>query len=465
MRIDENTEADTKSSGINSAYTSGDDTIDQFVHRKTETTINKDLISEFTDSSNNKPKYKKHNFPQLIGAIILIIAIVLGSVVVALDFKGRGVKAGEEYYKTLSTEIVDTDEVADDGKLKKYQALYTINNDMLGYIKLPTSDYGYPVVSQKTKHSKDMGFYTKTLFSLKSNKLGTVYTPSSIGDTLPSLCILHGSADGGMFGSLNNYLQEDFLIENPIIEFDTLYKEGKWAVFSAFSYKGEEPFLIERHSFLSDQLFFKYILSYYDNSAYKIDVDANASDNILVLVGTKGNKKTVVAARLLRDGEDENNITKRVEIKEETEKKPSKKPQDASSKTESVIETVTSNISTGKPKKAVSKVTDNHLVQTGLTTDMDKTAKVEVNNVVTMIGVIGMDKTGAKHVIKDTLGLPVEFKGIYSAEKINTIINQSVADGAEISTDNPVVLTYSLGIKDGKALVPDLIGQAKAQAE
>ena len=463
VRIDETPEADKKANSINSAYTSGDDTIDQFVHRKTETTINKDLIVEFTDSGYSRASHSKPKTTKLIVSIVLIIAIVLGSIAVALINRGHGIKAGEEYYKTLAGEISNTDKTNEDGMLLKYEPLKKMNEDMVGYITLPKSDYGYPVV---TEANIEKGFYQNHLFSLSENKLGTIYTSLDTLNSENKLCIFYGNASGsGMFGSLKKYLSSEFLSENPTITFDTLYSSGEWAVFSAFTFKGDEPFLIDRQSFLNDQLFNKYINNYYDNSKNKIDVDATAHDRIIVLVGVDGGKKTVVAARLLRENETATNLSKRVIVKAEEKEDTSSTESKTDGKTSSVIETLTSSITSSSPKKVVSKVDNNHLVQTGLTTDMDKTAKVEVNNVVTMINVIGMDKAGAKHVVKDTLGLNVEFRGENAADKINTIINQSVAEGAEISTDNTVILTYSLGIANGKALVPDLIGQAKAQAE
>ena len=335
------TENTSKEGGIKSGYTSGDDTIDRFVHRKTDTTINKHLISEFT-GKNDYENAKKRPKAKAIIAVLVCLALVLSSLAIAFSVKSQGLKRGEEYYKTLTH---------DDGELQN------INGDYVGYITLPTLNYGYPVVSA---NSKEKGFYENHLFSLESNKLGTPYTSSNITDGEAKLTIVYANAQGsGMFGVLNNYLNKQFIAENPTLKFDTINGGGEWAVFSAFSFKGDEPFFIERHSFLNNDLFFSYILNYYDNSKQKIDVDANADDNILVLVGANGNTKTVVALRLLRQGETAESLTKRAEVQkpEKTESTSSKKPnKTTSSLTSSIIETVTSNIST--PKKVVSKVTN-----------------------------------------------------------------------------------------------------------
>ena len=88
-----------------------------------------------------------------------------------------------------------------------------------------------------------------------------------------------------------------------------------------------------------------------------------------------------------------------------------------------------------------------------------------MDNIVTMVNVVGSHKDTAKNIVENTLGLNVTFKKVESDKKKNIVVEQSVASGAEVSADVTVVLSISKGVGEGKTLVPELIGTHKDTAE
>ena len=376
-------------------------------------------------------------------------------------------------YSSIAEKVSNSQKVMKNGKLEKYEALYEINSDLGGFIYLPQQKEGFPFVKPQNESEE---FYKNHLFNLKSNKYGTPYTKTELdknGDN--PLIVIFGNSFGDnlLLGEIKNYLDEDYAKENKILNFSTIYGSGVYTVFSAFQFSGEEPFLIDRQSFLNDKLFSDYGENLYKNSQIDMNVHLNTQDKLLVFVAEAKDKTYVLAARMLRAEETEDYIIEKAEetISDKTEDKvtssvsSSKKEPSKDNKDEETDNIVVSKPSSTSNKKPASQNLSGRIEQTGLTDNLDKTVQVEVNNVVTMLDLVGTDKTTAKSIVSSMLGLDVEFKNVESTEKRNTIIDQSVAPDAEVSTDVKVILYVSAGLSKGKTLVPELIGNLESTAE
>ena len=391
----------------------------------------------------NKPR---KNSAVKITAIILAVLIALGGGAYAfLTFCKKDSK-GEEYYKNLYSKISDGED--------KYSALAVINPEFTGYLTLPEKSYGYPVVSSESGADS----YAERLFDKSESACGTLYTKAKAEGNFPDITVIHGNAyDGLMLSSVEKYLDGSYRENYPTISYDIAEKSGKWVVFSAFSCD-KEPFLIDRRSFLTTDLKNNYILSMYDNSAYSADIDAEASDPLLVVVA-EGEKNTVLAARLVREGEVDG-FDSRVERTATVASLP-----DNYEKEEEEEQDKLPDLSKFEFKMPELKKPTAYKEQTGLLKNTDKTVKVKISNKVEMQNFVGMDKNRAYGIAESALGLKVTLVGEVSSKKKDTVISQSVSSGAVITTDVPLTLTYSKGVDSGKTIVPDLVGCSKSEAE
>ena len=168
---------------------------------------------------------------------------------------------------------------------------------------------------------KDNTFFLNHDATGKKNSNGAIFLDSGIFlTTRPYTMILYGHnmKSGNMFGRLKKYKESAYFYKHRIITFDSLYEDGKYAVFAvmemdttlgaarwydlwslnADSYTEREEAIraLERRSVISSAL------------------DVQADEQILLLVTCLDGdtERLVVAARRLREGETENNLMIRI---------------------------------------------------------------------------------------------------------------------------------------------------------
>ena len=421
-------------------------------------TMHPELLDSLGESQDNSPAPNKKGIKTAIKIIIPLVICLCATLFAYFKISQVGNECDKEYNAIYET-------VLDKGK-DRFAYLQDINKDTVGFIDFGNS--GYPVVKPQ---ENDEDYYKDHLFSGKVNRYGTLYTNSELEESgFPTVTTIYGNGtDSRMLGSIKKFQKTNDTYS--FINFDSLTDNGVWVLFSAFKFKDDEPFLLDRLSFLNEKLENEYIRNFYDNSNVEFDVDAVAGDKFLVLIANDKDSTHVAAFRLLREGETKDNITPRIEevISDKVESEESsntaskeEKPSNASSKGNTTSATPQSKPNTDT-KPTVNS--EKRYEQTGLTDNMDKTVKVDVAPVVTMSNVVGMTKSAAVSLLENTLGFPVKIVEQESTVKRGEVIAQSVAGGAEISTDNTVTLTVSIGLSGGKTLVPDLIGLSEATAE
>ncbi len=425
-------------------------------------TMHPELLDSMAITQESAPEPAKSGVKT---ALKIIIPIVLCLVLIGVVFFVHTLSARE-----LNRYFDEYDAIyqnVQNDKDNRFTYLKGLNSDVAGFIELDGD--GYPIVKPQ---ENDEEYYKSHLFSGASNRYGTLYTNSNVEESgFPDIMAIHCNGKDSRILDYVKHLQQNCKCFGPhCLNFDSLTDNGEWALFSAFNFKGEEPFLIDRLGFLNEKLQDEYINNLYANSKRDFRVDVAAGDKLLVLIVNDGNRTHVAAFRLLREGETKDDVTPRIEEtisdkveseqSSDTESKESKpsanssKQSTTSSKTESTTQKDNTPINTEKRYE-----------QTGLTDNMDKTVKVDVAPVVTMSNVVGMTKSAAVSLLEDTLGFPVKIVEQESNVKRGEVIAQSVAGGAEISTDNTITITVSIGLSGGKTLVPDLIGLSAATAE
>ena len=96
--------------------------------------------------------------------------------------------------------------------LPQYQALYTQNSDLAGWIQIDGTNINYPVMQSK----QNPDFYLKHNFEKANSPHGCPYVQASCDLQTPSDNILvygHNMKDGTMFSDLLQYKRESFWLQ------------------------------------------------------------------------------------------------------------------------------------------------------------------------------------------------------------------------------------------------------------
>lgn len=199
----------------------------------------------------------------------------------------------------------------------KFAELYAQNNDLAGWITISGTNINYPVMhTDKMKGSDD--YYLRTDFNKKYSRYGSIFAErtNNLGYMTESKNItLYGhnmKDDSTMFGQLLRYSNLEFYKKHPLITFDTLYRDGKWKIFSVIITNStpEENngyvFDYRKSDFTSDEQFLYWANEVKKRSIINTPVQIEASDEILTLQTCTyefDNARYVVFARRVRSGE------------------------------------------------------------------------------------------------------------------------------------------------------------------
>ena len=133
---------------------------------------------------------------------------------------------------TDGTVSVET-EVVEREVLEPYKTLYEQNNDMVGWLEIPSTRLKYPVLQTP----EDPNYYLYRNFDGADSDWGAIYAWGSADINAPSDNITmfgHNMKDGSMFATLNNYVNKYYWDDNSLIIFDTLYEYHTYKIFAAF---------------------------------------------------------------------------------------------------------------------------------------------------------------------------------------------------------------------------------------
>lgn len=167
---------------------------------------------------------------------------------------------------------------------------------------------------------KDNSYYLDHDALGRKNANGAIFLDESIPllprpDTL--ILYGHNMKSGNMFGRLKKYEESAYFFRHQILGFDSLYEEGKYAVFAVFRMDTVpgSPGWFNLWSTLTDQAAAREaaIRKMEGRSACASVVDVQAEDQLLLLVTCLDGEteRLVVAARRLRKNETENSLTLR----------------------------------------------------------------------------------------------------------------------------------------------------------
>ena len=165
---------------------------------------------------------------------------------------------------------------------------------------------------------KDNTFFLNHDAMGKKNSNGAIFIDEDTNLlTRPYTVILYGHnmKSGNMFGKLRKYRDSGYLYENLIISFDSLYEEGKYAVFAVmdFSTLPEKSGWFNLWSLASnDKAEREEAIQMLEmRSIHGSVLDVSPDEQLLLLLTCEGDEdeRLMVAARRLRDGETETSLT------------------------------------------------------------------------------------------------------------------------------------------------------------
>ena len=212
------------------------------------------------------------------------------------------------------------------GIQQSFRTLYAANNDVVGWIRVNNTSIDYPVVKGHETSNASPEYERKNFYG-ETSRRGSIWmdyrnrvAPSVNG--LSKVTVIYGhhlSTDACIFAELEKYMDVAFYKQNPVIEFNTIYKNYKWKVIGCIVTNADpedddgrlfyywDPYIkdAETLGYVNEVL----IRSYFRNPA----VDVVPTDKLLCLSTctfimnryTYKEMRCVVVARMVRDGESE----------------------------------------------------------------------------------------------------------------------------------------------------------------
>ncbi len=260
----------------------------------------------------------------LVGAYLLLDFYVLDPMKNQSDMTDiQNVFYEEQQPETTIDELGNTVVATPDEKpVKNWKGLNKINKEIVGWVKLDKTKIDYPVLFHKGD-SAESQFYLYKNYKKEYSDFGSIFLDYRCAEGTDSKhVILHGhnmGSDDSMFGSLIQYARykgwvqgnTKFYKSAPVVKFDTPELEAEWVVFAVMkidvSNENKAIFNYLLGDFSSDAQFMNFIYNIKERSYLNVPVPINENDRILTLSTCSyetDNMRTVVVARMVREGED-----------------------------------------------------------------------------------------------------------------------------------------------------------------
>ncbi len=277
-------------------------------------------------------KYKGDIIRRIVLVVSLIVIVVSSGILVntyviePYKYKKNESVISDTIEHDVTGTVDDMEKDDDDdteypsGMLAKYKQLYAINNDLKGWISIPSLEINLPIAQ-----GADNDYYLHRNIYKKWTNYGVPFFDYRITDlkNLPKNTVVYGHNmhyDDYIFGLLENYREPDGFKSAPVIECNTIYGDHVWFVYAAFitnSAASQDNGYVFPYNFIdiSDAKFSEYIQEIDKRKFYTTGVDINPTDKILTLstccYDFEGGR-LVVVARLKRDDEPATVDTSRV---------------------------------------------------------------------------------------------------------------------------------------------------------
>lgn len=223
-----------------------------------------------------------------IALVIILLALALYSGINAGYYLHDGY-INKDLNENLRSEFYELDEggvgkssteAYDDVYNGKFTSLKEINDDTVGWIRIPGTRIDYPVV----KNDNNI-YYLKHGFDKNKSKRGSIfmdYRNSGSGRDLNTCIYGHNMKDGSMFGDLIKYKDAAFFHDHPFIEYETEKGATVWRIFSVYVYREQDDFF--NLEFENQDEYGEYILDCAKRSVHDADIDILKDDVMMTLL-------------------------------------------------------------------------------------------------------------------------------------------------------------------------------------
>ena len=192
-------------------------------------------------------------------------------------------KALEQLSPTPESSAAAQDEDSPPQIFPEAQELLGQNADLVGMV-------GFGDMTLYVCQSEDNYYYASHRFDGSEDKAGMIYMDyrCSILPTSDNIVLYgHNMRDGSRFGTLNRFESVDYLLENPIVRFASLYEVNDYHPIAVFYTSADESsaeyFDFARIHFSDEADFDRYISAVKAKSLYYIPTAAQYGDQLLTL--------------------------------------------------------------------------------------------------------------------------------------------------------------------------------------
>lgn len=287
-----------------------------------------DTDKEKTGEENTVPKKKRNFFTGLfpckgdptsekIRKIIFLVAFVMliATMVYLVRYFAEGWRQNQINNEAAAVwDSSDSMQKNADGIFIGFESLMAANSDIKAWLKVDGTNINNPVY-QTTNND----YYIDHNMNRQESRYGALFIDQNaiIGREKNNQNVViygHHMRDGTMFGPLKSYLQLDFYKQHSVIDFTTLYREGKYKVFAVFITNADpkddngSTFNYRITDFASEESFLSWIDEVRMRSIINTDVDVQGNDEILTLSTCTyefHDARLVVMARRIRENETE----------------------------------------------------------------------------------------------------------------------------------------------------------------
>ncbi len=246
--------------------------------------------------------------------IALITLIVSSAYIISYFYTGSQQTALLEEAQALyaSGMQVNGTDYDENGINEGMKSLLSQNEDFKAWISIPQTKVNYPVYQ-----SDDNEYYMNHNMNRDKTRYGSLFLDyrCTLEKSLISQNLVvygHNLNDGSMFGSLKQYKTLSYYQDHPNIQFNTIYRNGTYKIFSVFIINADEAddngarFPFESTAFADQAHFLAFVEEAKERSLYQIPVDVTENDEILTLVTCTyefDDARLVLMARRVRQGE------------------------------------------------------------------------------------------------------------------------------------------------------------------
>lgn len=180
----------------------------------------------------------------------------------------------------------DNQEIVVPDILEEYKMLYSLNQKLIGWVKIDDTYIDYPVLQ-----TSNNDYYIDHNFDQEQDRNGSIFLDADCTILPRSTNLIlygHHMRSGRMFGQLNKYSSQSFYEEHKLIQFDTIYERGTYEVMYVFRSKvyEESEIVFKYYQFInaaSETEFNSYMREMAAMSLYDTGVTAEYGDELLTL--------------------------------------------------------------------------------------------------------------------------------------------------------------------------------------